>query len=120
MRVATFTLPLTSVHCGLDPALPLDAPEAPPRQTLPQVQWVERQGSLLQPCPIPGEGEVLSLNLTRGCAHRCGFCSARGYPTFPRDHALYAFADSTEHLDAELSRWSRPPRAVFLSPATDP
>jgi len=74
----------------------------------------------LQPCPIVESGEVVSLNLTRGCVHRCGFCSARGYPTYPGGEVIYAFMNTPELLDAELSGRSRRPRAVFLSPATDP
>jgi DNA repair photolyase len=64
-------------------------------------------------------GEVLALNLARGCAHQCGFCSARAYPDSPDDGTLYVYRHSVEQLDEELKRRRRLPKAVFLSPATD-
>jgi DNA repair photolyase len=69
---------------------------------------------------MPEDGDVLSLNLTHGCAHRCVFCCARANPTFPGDDVVYLYRDLAEHLAAELAARPRKPRAVFLSPATDP
>jgi DNA repair photolyase len=63
---------------------------------------------------------VLSLNLTQGCAHRCPFCFARAYPSYPGDDVVYLFEDTAKRLDIELARRSRLPRAVYLSPSTEP
>jgi DNA repair photolyase len=87
---------------------------------LPKVVWVERESAALHPSSLGEGSEVLGVNLARGCAHRCGFCSARAYADGPDDGALYVYRNSVEQLDAELKRRRRPPRAVFLSPATDP
>lgn len=95
--------------------LPYLAPERGPR-----VEWVERPGAVLHGSAMSGDGEVLVLNLARGCAHRCAFCSVRAYPTYPGDGLVQLFAGTPERLDRELSRRRRLPRAVFLSPSTDP
>jgi DNA repair photolyase len=87
---------------------------------VPRLAWVERQGQLLQPCALGEAGEVLSLNLARGCAHRCAFCSIRGNATYPGDEELHVFTGTAERLDWELSFRRQKPRAIFLSPSTDP
>jgi DNA repair photolyase len=69
---------------------------------------------------LTGDGDVLALNLARGCAHRCAFCSVRAYPTYPGDGVVQLFAGTAERLERELSGRRRLPRAVFVSPSTDP
>jgi DNA repair photolyase len=64
--------------------------------------------------------DVVSLNLTTGCVHRCPFCSARAYPTYPGDDLVFLFSDTIERLEKELASRRRRPRAVFVSPSTDP
>jgi DNA repair photolyase len=87
--------------------------------SLPAVIPAERSGSLLHATPLAGDG-VLGLNLTRGCAHRCGFCSVRASPSYPGNEVLYLYVDTADRLHTELSTSHPKPRAVFLSPATDP
>jgi DNA repair photolyase len=87
---------------------------------LPRVEIISRKGPVLHASPLGEQGEVLGLNLTRGCVHRCAFCSARAYPTYPGDGVVYLFADTAQRLEAELSRRSHRPRAVHVCPATDP
>ncbi|MCI0460304.1 MAG: hypothetical protein L0Z62_25405, partial [Gemmataceae bacterium] len=65
-------------------------------------------------------GEVLGLNLARGCAHRCAFCSARAYLSYPGDELLELYSNTAERLEAELARRRHQPRAVYISPSTDP
>jgi DNA repair photolyase len=79
-----------------------------------------RQGSALHPGPFADQEDVLSLNLAVGCAHRCGFCSARAYPNYPGDDVVYLYADTAERVDKELSGRHKAPRAVYVSPSTDP
>jgi DNA repair photolyase len=98
-------------------ALPLCSNES---TTRPRVIQVPRRGAVLHASPLAGEGDVLSLNLARGCAHRCAFCSVRAYPTFPGDEVVMLFEDTAGALDRELSHRRRLPRAVFVSPSTDP
>jgi DNA repair photolyase len=88
--------------------------------SVPLVKRVPRSGPVLHPSPMADHQDVLSLNLTRGCAHRCAFCPARAYPTYPGDEVVYLFTDTVERLDAELSRRREKPRAVYVSPSTDP
>jgi DNA repair photolyase len=81
--------------------------------------WVERPGAALRPTPQAGD-DVLGLNLTRGCVHRCGFCSVRAAPSYPGDDFVYLYADTAEQLATELAARHRRPRAVLLCPAADP
>lgn len=60
---------------------------------------------------------MLGLNLTRGCVHRCVFCSVR--PVFRSNDAILEVDPNLPgQLESEL-RVKRP-RAVYISPATDP
>lgn len=87
---------------------------------LPRVERVPRRSPLLHAGPMSNFPDVLSLNLAQGCAHRCAFCSVRASPSYRGDDMIYLYEDTPERLDAELrSRRSRP-RAVYLSPSTDP
>jgi DNA repair photolyase len=64
--------------------------------------------------------DVLSLNLARGCGHRCAFSSARAYLSFPGDEVIHLFAESAGQLDKELSARQQKPRSVYVCPSTDP
>ena len=81
---------------------------------------VERSGPVLHASPLGKDGEVLSLNLARGCGHGCAFCPARAYPTYPGDGLVLLYERTAERLDDELARRRVRPRAVFVSPSTDP
>jgi DNA repair photolyase len=91
-----------------------------PIASLPQIEWVERQGTVLHPTPLAEAPEVLGLNLTRGCGHRCSFCSVRAYPGYSGDSVLQAYKLTARRLASELAHRKVLPRAVFLSPASDP
>ncbi|MFN4260363.1 MAG: radical SAM protein [Gemmataceae bacterium] len=86
---------------------------------LPRIQPRPRGGPVLHAAPLADE-RVLSLNLTRGCVHRCAFCCARAYSSYPGDDVLELFTDSAGQLERELARLRQLPRAVYISPATDP
>lgn len=62
----------------------------------------------------------MSLNIAQGCAHRCAFCFARAYPSYPGDEVVYLFDDTPQRLAAELKSRRNRPRAVYISPSTDP
>src|SRR5205085_3308513 len=94
-------------------------PFHPQTPALPRVEKKRRNGPALHASPLEDE-EVLSLNLAAGCAHQCGFCLARAYSNYPGDDVIHLFTDTTERLAHELARRTRQPRAVYVSPATDP
>jgi DNA repair photolyase len=87
---------------------------------LPRVERILRRSPLLHPGPTPELPDVLSLNLAQGCAHRCAFCSVRAYPSYRGDDAIYLYQDAPQRLAAELAALRQRPRAVYLSPSTDP
>jgi len=63
---------------------------------------------------------VASINLAAGCAHKCVYCYARGYPHYPGDGSVTAYENVVTSMLAELGRMRRWPRAVYFCPATDP
>ncbi len=99
---------------------PTVTPSAFPPARLPRVTRAPRPGTVLHPTALTADPEVLGLNLTRGCAHRCAFCSVRGSPYYGGDDELVLYEDTPARLAAELDARPRLPRAVFVSPATDP
>src|SRR5579859_2947025 len=95
---ATLSLPSVTPFHG-SPDRSGDAASA----KLPRVQRLLRQGPALHPSPMGGGDDVLSLNLTQGCAQRCSFCLARAFPTYPGDGVVNLFADNVERIGAELA-----------------
>lgn len=94
--------------------------EAATSPGLPRVEWIERRSPLLHVGPMAGEDNVLSLNIAVGCAQRCIFCSARAHAGYAGDEVVQLYRDSAEKLAAELHERRQLPRAVYVSPATDP
>jgi DNA repair photolyase len=84
------------------------------------VEWIERRGPVLHACPLGHDGDVLSLNVARGCGHRCGFCLVRAYASHPGDGVVQVYQHTPEQLAEELASRRRLPRAVLISPSTDP
>lgn len=94
-------------------------PLRPPRR-LPRVEYVERTGPVLSSSPVTSDPAVASLNLARGCGHRCPFCCVRASPSYPGDEVVYLYTRTAEALAKELAARRRSPRAVYVSPSTDP
>jgi len=117
---ATISLPISPLDSTASSPVQLHAPAEQTQPRLPRVVPTVRRGAVLYPSPIGDSSEVLSLNLARGCVHRCAFCSVRAYPSYPGDDAVYLFTDTCARLTAELAARPRPPRAVYVSPSTDP
>lgn len=90
------------------------------RPALPRVERLARKGPLLQPGPFSQQPDVLGLNLTLGCGHRCVFCSVRGSSGYPGDGTVLVGSDTVARLAGELGSRQPRPRAVYLCPATDP
>lgn len=93
---------------------------APEESKLPRIEWVQGKGALLHPSPLAEAGEVLSLNLGQGCGQRCPFCMARAYPSYPGDDRVVLFSNTCDRLEQELASRRKLPRAVVVSPTTDP
>ncbi len=112
MKAAALSLPLTapaSLHA-----------DTPLRRARPlRVEWVDRHGPALHRSPLSPTGDVLGLNLARGCIHHCASCFARAYREYPGDQVVHIYRNTPEQLSAELDA-GLTPRAVFLSPASDP
>jgi DNA repair photolyase len=87
---------------------------------LPQIEWLDRIGTVLHPTPMGEAPEVLGINLTRGCGQRCAFCSVRANPGYIGDQVLQVYKHTARQLASELAHRKQLPRAVFLSPASDP
>ncbi len=119
MRTATLALPVTFVSRLDDESAFLPTLGSAP-QSLPRVERVTRKGPVLHPSPLLEHENLLSLNLMNGCAHRCAFCCVRAYPSYPGDEVIQLYTDTAQQLDIELSRRAKRPRAVYVSPSTDP
>src|SRR5262249_27172203 len=120
MKPARLALPLAPADAPGGRRLQVHAPVEPALRALPRVERVVRKGVVLHAGPVGAGGEVLSLNLATGCAHRCAFCSARASPRYPGDELVYLHAATADRLHAELSGVLTKPRAVYVSPSTDP
>jgi DNA repair photolyase len=94
----------------------------PPRPVLrrPRLARVSRQGYVLHATPFSPDPNVPGVNLTHGCGQHCAFCAVRGLADYTGDHELVVYTNTAERLAAELDARVRKPRAVYVSPATDP
>jgi DNA repair photolyase len=104
------------------PPLPLTLPLQPPAIRLPQLVPVTHEGTVLRPSPLTElvGTEVCSLNLTTGCPVQCAFCFTRAYPNYPGEEFAYFHEHTAERLRKELLHRRHLPRAVHISPSTDP
>jgi pyruvate-formate lyase-activating enzyme len=92
-------------------------PEAADADARPaRVSWVSRPGAALG---APGRDGVPGLNVTRGCLLRCTFCPVRAAPDGRRRETVL-YTDAAQRLAADLAAAPRLPRAVYVSPASDP
>jgi DNA repair photolyase len=91
-----------------------------PHTGLPRLEWIARKGAVLHPGPFGSRGDILGLNLTRGCVHRCPFCPIRANAAYPGDHLVQLYLGTPARLKEELAHRRKMPRAVIISPATDP
>jgi len=78
-----------------------------------------RKSAVLSPSRLACLAQTPTVNLTRGCAHGCVYCYARGYSGYPGDGTVVVYADTLEKLRRELSRKRRRPAAVYFSPSCD-
>jgi len=118
MSYSSLALPLLDGLTDSGEALEADCLHLP-NERLPWIEWRTRRGPVLHPSPFNDDPEVLSLNLSQGCLHRCSFCSLRGNESYRGDETIYLYRDTPEQLDRELRLRVHGPRAVILSPSSD-
>ena len=85
-----------------------------------RLEWVDRRGSVVSACPFAEQDNVLSLNLTQGCVHQCPFCMVRSQAGPSSPPVIRLYANTALALERELLQRRRLPRAVYISPASDP
>src|SRR5258706_14302885 len=89
-------------------------------RSLPVVGRIPHSEFVLSPGPYADHPDVFSLDLARGCAHRCVFCAARAQGDHPGDVSVYLFDSLAARLAVELAVRKTKPRAVLIGANTDP
>jgi DNA repair photolyase len=104
-------------------ALPTNGPESAANSSNPRsllLGRVPHPEFVLQRGPYSNRPEILSLELLRGCAHRCAFCPARAASDHPGDEAIYLYDGLAQRLAVELTARKQKPEAVIVGASTDP
>ncbi len=84
-----------------------------------KVEPVQRKSAILTPSSLACLSKVATINLTRGCAHRCAYCYTRGYRSYPAEDTVGLYVNTAAKLSDELDRKRRLPRLVYFSPSSD-
>jgi len=87
---------------------------------LPELEHAPHAEFVLQRGPFADQPGVWSVDLARGCAHRCAFCSVRSERGYASDCPVYLFDGLAERLAVELAARKEKPQVVVLGPSTDP
>lgn len=80
---------------------------------------LERTSHVLTPSGLACIAHQPTINITRGCLHRCAYCYARGYRNYPGDGRVVVYTNTVDRLRAELDRRRRRPDCVYFSPSSD-
>lgn len=95
-------------------------PEGPvtrvPKESL---RFEERRSKILSGSDLSCLRDVATINVTRGCAHRCLYCYAQGYSNYPGDGRVFLYRDLPQKLEAELAGKRKKPVRVYFSPSCD-
>jgi DNA repair photolyase len=109
---------MTTRRTGKDAETPLFKLLPP---TLPVVERISEPKVLLKsPGPSSRLYDVLELDYLSGCGHGCPFCPARVGSDGRVHDPIRLVADVADRLTEELLDLPRRPRAVLVSPSTDP
>jgi DNA repair photolyase len=84
-----------------------------------EVICAQRKSAVLTPSNLDCLRDVATINLTRGCAHACRYCYARGYSSYPGDGRVVLYTNTLERLQQEYLRKRTRPHAIFFSPSSD-
>jgi DNA repair photolyase len=84
---------------------------------LPSIVTVRDHRRLLTQGPFAQQKDVLALEFVEGCVQTCTFCPVRALGV---GATVRLVDDAAAALESELDELDRQPRAVFVSPTTDP
>lgn len=87
----------------------------------PKLEIIERKSDVLKSSSLVclGRSYDATINLTQGCPHRCIYCYARGYRSYPGDDRVLLYGNTVEKLREELLRKRRLPETVYFSSSSD-
>ncbi|RME68860.1 MAG: radical SAM protein [Nitrospirae bacterium] len=85
-----------------------------------KLKVIQRKTSPFKPPDFRCLRGTPSINVTRGCAHRCVYCYARGFPEAPPDGEVHLMGNLPEMMERALAKMKRIPRWVSFSTASDP
>lgn len=83
------------------------------------VTHAERASNVLTTSRLACIAGQPTVNVTRGCIHRCAYCYARGYRAYPGDGRVVVYTNTAEKIRSELDRRRRRPDCVYFSPSCD-
>lgn len=84
-----------------------------------QVFPIVRKSVILATASLVCLRDVVSVNLTTGCAHGCAYCYTRGYSSFPGENRVGLYLDLPQRLREELQRKRKLPKRVWFSSSSD-
>ncbi len=87
-----------------------------------KVKKVNKKSKVLKEPEFGCLTDIPSINISKGCIHRCVYCYARGFPETPEDHILL-YQNIPDLLITELEKRrlkGEIPRWVTFSTASDP
>ena len=83
------------------------------------LQFEDRRSKILSGSDLNCLHDVSTINITRGCAHRCLYCYAQGYSNYPGEGKVFLYRDLPQKLEAELAKKRKKPTRVYFSPSCD-
>ena len=84
-----------------------------------KLEFEARRAKILTGSDLACLRDVASVNVTRGCAHRCLYCYAEGYSNYPGEGKVFLYRDLPQKLEAELAKKRKKPVRVYFSPSCD-
>jgi len=83
------------------------------------IEFEDRRATILSGSDLNCLHDVSTINITRGCAHRCIYCYGQGYSSYPGAGRVVFYRNLAQKLEAELSRKRKKPVRVYFSPSCD-
>lgn len=105
----------------IPPAVQAESVSARKVSALPRLEIIERKDEVLKPSSLAclGRSYDATINVTRGCAHCCSYCYARGYRNYPGDERVLLYGNLIDKLRWELAHKRRLPETVYFSSSSD-
>jgi len=83
------------------------------------IEFEDRRAAILSGSDLNCLHDVSTVNITRGCAHRCIYCYGQGYSNYPGASRVVLYRNLAQKLEAELARKRKRPVRVYFSPSCD-